>query len=105
MAVPIAAAIWVAFSFIIVPMILRVLVSLGIGWVIYSGITELLEYISNTVQSHMGTFGPEILGFLGLLNIDRAITIVLSAVAIRATLNGMTGQGLLPKINWSPFGG
>lgn len=105
MALPLVGIIWAVFAFLIIPLIIRILYAIGIGFVTYTGITALLNMISNFFQNSLGGVSLELLQVIGLLNIDRAFTVIMSAITIRATLKGLQAAGALPTLNWAPGGG
>lgn len=105
MPLPIAGVIWAVFTFLIIPLVIRILYVLGVGFVTYTGVGALLGMIGDLFQSNLGVVPGELLQVIGLLNIDRAFTVIMSAVTIRATMRGLQAAGALPTINWNPAGG
>lgn len=77
----------------------RVLISLGLGFVAYSGISVLLSWIQNEIFSGLLGVDPLILTVASLLQVDTAINILFSAVAIRLVLQGLNG-GSITKAVW-----
>jgi hypothetical protein len=76
----------------------RVLLSLGIGFVTYSGITILLDSILDQIFNNFSLLPPEIMNYIAVLQIGTCINILSSAVIIRLTLNGLTGGAISKMI-------
>jgi len=69
----------------------RVLVSLGIGYVAFSGVDVSIEWARDyAVQSFSG-LPPQALAVAGALQIGTAISILSSALTTRMVLQGLTG--------------
>jgi hypothetical protein len=75
----------------------RVLLSLGFGFVSYSGITASMSWLSNLIQSHLTALPSAILQIVGVLQIDVAIAILTSAVSARLVLRGMQ-NGVIKRL-------
>lgn len=75
----------------------RVLIALGIGYVSYKGLNGLQEFVKNQVWSNLGALSVDVLQLLSVLQIDTAINIMLSSVAARLVLRGLTG-GTMTKM-------
>lgn len=74
---------WVASS-----VVGQALVGLGIGVVTYTGTKVLLaSYKAQAVAAFIG-LGPDVLGLLGVLKVGQCISILFSALAIKAGVNG-----------------
>lgn len=94
MAVPLAIGFWAVFTSIVVPLVVRVFVALGVGWVAYQGLDVLLDNIGALIQSTLSGMPPTVVEFLALVNADRATVIILSALSARLVLAGLTAAGL-----------
>jgi hypothetical protein len=68
----------------------RVLLALGLGFVTYTGMQTSLDWILNQIIGNLSAANPTITGIIGVLRIDQVVTILLSAVAVRLSLTGMT---------------
>lgn len=66
-------------------MVARILVALGVGAVVYSGFDFILDQVHTQVVSSLGGIGGITANVIGILNIDTAVNIILSAYAIRLT--------------------
>ena len=71
-------------------MVGRVLVSLGIGVVTYTGMSVLLNWLKAMSISYLSAVPGEVLGILGLLKVGVVISIIMSAVAAKLVLSGLT---------------
>lgn len=70
----------------------RVLVSLGVGLVAYSGLSTSLTWLKNmAVASAMG-LPPEVLGMMSVLRVGSSISIIFSAILARLVINGLSGD-------------
>lgn len=69
--------------------IVKSLIALGVGFVVYQGISALTDSILNQVFANFDTVGATIRGMLGLMNVDKALNVLASAVAVRLTLKGV----------------
>jgi hypothetical protein len=72
----------------------RVLIALGIGYVSYTGISALLDWIKAQVVSYLVGAPATMVAIMGLLKIDVAVSIVFSALAARLVLQGLTSDKL-----------
>lgn len=72
----------------------RVLIALGIGVVSYSGIQVGLSYAENLIWTNMGALPSAVLQLVGYMRLDDAISLIISAVMARLTINGLTGGAL-----------
>lgn len=75
----------------------RVLLSLGIGFVVYSGVDAALDTVKALAFDKLGTvasFGPTLVELVGVLQVGTCLNIVFSAYAARLVLAGVTGGAL-----------
>lgn len=82
-------AIFLFLSTIVGPLAAKILTSLGLGAVTYIGITALLAAVRTYVIGSVGGLPGDIAMLFGLLKVDIAINIMLSAVTARAVVAGM----------------
>lgn len=68
----------------------RVLISLGIGYTAYSGFNVLLDFIKTRIFLELAGLDPVVIGIVSVLQIDTAINILSSAVAVRLVIQGVT---------------
>ncbi|MEK8084886.1 DUF2523 family protein [Aquabacterium sp. A3] len=72
----------------------RVLVGLGIGVAVFSGVSTLINTARTTAFSYLdsaATFA-QIAQYMGLLQIGTCVNILFSALIIRLTLRGLQGD-------------
>ncbi len=72
----------------------RVLIALGIGFVTYNGLDFLMSGLRSLFLSYLGNTGSVfdwIPGVIGMLQIPRCMNFILTTLAVRATLAGVTG--------------
>lgn len=82
-------AIFLFLSSIVGPLAAKILTSIGLGAVTYVGITALLTTVRMYLISNIGGIPGDIAMLFGLLKVDIAINIMLSAVTARAVIAGM----------------
>jgi len=76
----------------------RALVSLGIGFAVFSGVNTSIEWARTQALSKIGALGGDILQFVGVLQVGTCISIIASAYAARLLLNGLTGDSIKKMI-------
>lgn len=76
----------------------RVLISLGIGYVTYEGLSTAMDYMKNLVWSNLGSLASDILQLVSVLEVDTAINIMFSAVAARLVIRGLTGGAITKMV-------
>lgn len=76
----------------------RVLISLGIGYVTYQGLSTVMDYMKNLVWSNLGSLAGDILQLVSVLEVDTAINIMFSAVAARLVIRGLTGGAITKMV-------
>lgn len=69
----------------------RVLISLGIGYVAYQGLDTSLDWLKTQIASSAGELPAQALAVLGALKVGSGVSVLISALAARLVLNGMTG--------------
>src|SRR5690606_17128127 len=69
----------------------RVLISLGIGYVAYQGLDTSLEWVGAQIAASVGDLPAQGLAILGALKVGSAVSVLLSALAAKLVLSGMTG--------------
>lgn len=77
-------------------MVGRVLVGLGVGLVVFGGVNSLLTSARDMAFQYLNQAAAvsEIGRYMGLLQIGACVNILFSALVIRLTLNGLTGDNL-----------
>lgn len=72
----------------------RVLISLGISVVTYTGITVTLDFLKAQAISAFAGLPPDVFGILGVLKVGQCISIVTSAIAVKLVIDGLAGDTL-----------
>ena len=75
----------------------RVLVSLGIGFATYTGVSASISWARDQAFAHISALSPAVIQFVGVLQIGTCISILTSAYAARLVLAGLT-SGALTKM-------
>lgn len=69
----------------------RVLIALGIGVVSYTGLDFTLTFLKSQAVSSLTGLPSEVVGLISFMKVGVCISIITSAIAVRATLQGLTG--------------
>ena len=72
----------------------RVLLSLGLGYVSYTGIDTALSAIKAQLQSSAAALPSYVVGMMGWMQIGTGFSILLSAITMRFVLQGLTSGAL-----------
>jgi len=67
----------------------KVLVSLGMGIIIYKGLETTIDFVKDYALSSLGNLPNEILGLIAYMKVGVCINIVFSAMLVRMILNGL----------------
>lgn len=73
-------------------LVLRVLVSLGIGVVAYKGLSVTLGWLKAQAVSSISGLSGDILGMLATMKVGNAVSVVFSAMLARMVINGLSGD-------------
>jgi Protein of unknown function (DUF2523) len=68
----------------------RVLIALGVGVVAYAGIDVALGEFKTLFVTSVNGLDSRIVGMMGVMHIGAGVNILLSALLVRMTLNGLT---------------
>lgn len=82
--------------------IARVLLAFGVGFAVFSGVEVALDQVKSVALSSYGGLPGNVVMMLGLLRVDQAFNLVLSAVSVRFILEGLTGGGLRKLVFKAP---
>lgn len=74
----------------------KILVSLGIGYAVYSGVDASITFARDYFITAMGGVGGNALAVAGTMKAGTCISILTSALTTRLTLNGLT-SGTMKK--------
>ena len=75
----------------------RVLVSLGVGYVAYSGLDVLMSFVKTQVLAYISALPVEVVQVMSTLKFGVALNILASAYLARLVVQGLTG-GVLKKM-------
>lgn len=70
----------------------RAIIALGIGFVTYSGIDVAIGALKTQAQSGVTSIGGDTLAFIGYLWLDKAISIIFSAITIALSMKVIGGS-------------
>lgn len=71
----------------------RVLLSLGFGFVEYTGVSYLIDQAKTSALSMVSSVGTSMLAeWAGFLRLDQHISIVISAIGVKVLLNSLGGD-------------
>jgi len=77
----------------------RVLIALGVGFVIYTGVDVALEQLRTQALANIGAMPATIVGMAGAMKLGTGINIICSALVARLALNGLT-SGTMKRMVW-----
>lgn len=72
--------------------LLQLLVSAGVGVVTLVGVNATLGWLKGQAIASAVSLGPQVIGMLSTLKVGQCISIIFSAIAVRATINGVTSD-------------
>jgi len=67
----------------------RVLLQLGFGIVTYVGVTTTISYLQSQALASLDGAPAQLVQLIAFLGVGESFSIVMSAIAVRATLNGI----------------
>lgn len=82
--------------------IARVALAFGVGFAVYSGLDVALDQVKAVALSSYSGLPANVVSMLGLLRVDQALNLILSAVSVRFVLEGLTGGGLRKMVFKEP---
>ncbi|MEN7433753.1 DUF2523 family protein [Chromobacterium sp. TRC.1.1.SA] len=81
----------------------RVIGAIGFGMVGYIGINSLFSALKSTIAANVSGMVVNVFAIAGLAGFGQAISIMFSALIIRATLAGMDSAGSMIQSKWKGF--
>jgi len=72
----------------------KVLVSLGIGYAVYSGVDVSIAYARDMFINRISAQGANAVAVASALKVGVCVSIITSAITTRLTINGLTGGAL-----------
>lgn len=76
----------------------KVLLSLGFGAITYTGLTATLDYLKGQVLTAIGGLPAEVVSMLAYMKVGVALSIIISAITVRMTLDGLSAGGSISKL-------
>ena len=76
----------------------RVLLALGISFASYAGFSSSLDWIGGQIRSSMMGLPSEIISFLAWLYVDKAISMIISAVTASLIVRGLSGGSITKMV-------
>lgn len=77
-------------SVFIIHLVVKVLVALGVGIISYSGFNLLLQEVGTYIQQLFSNLPVNVVGLIGLTDIDLVINLLLSAYSARVAMAQLT---------------
>jgi len=81
------AFLWNAFLAILPSLVGRVLLSLGLSVVTYTGMQATFGWLLEQAVAKFSSLPPDLLGLLAVLKVGESLSIIFSALLVRASLN------------------
>lgn len=94
----------VVLSTIIVPLLVKVFISFGVGFVTYTGLSAAMDTAFDLISTQLNAAPVELVQMLGLMKVDVYISMIFSAYTAKLVIGGMTSAGALSKINFKGIG-
>lgn len=88
------AALWGALLPMLGSMVGRVLVSLGIGYVTYTGVDTLLTWVKNAFLAGLSGIPGAAVQMAGVMKVGVCASMILSAVTMRLVMNGLASGAI-----------
>lgn len=76
----------------------RVLLSLGFGYVAYTGLSASLDFVKAQIASSFTGFAAQSLAVLSSLNAGAGCSVLISALGVRLLLDGLSSGGAIKKL-------
>ena len=65
----------------------RILLSLGVSYLMLQGFSELLDYARRAIEAHLGTLGANTLNYLGLCGADYLVNAIFAGYSALAAMS------------------
>lgn len=72
----------------------RVLLSLGFGVVVYTGISATLDYVKDQAISSISGLPSDMVQLLAYMKVGECISIITGALAVRMLMNGLSNGSI-----------
>lgn len=97
---------WSAISgfimMIVVPMVLKALFALGVGYVTFTGVNALLTSVMNDLASGAGALPVPVKQILYAFGLDKALSIFCSAISFRLAWMGVSSGSITKFVTRGP---
>jgi len=67
----------------------RVLISLGVGYLMFTGLDTGLDYVRGQITASFAGYATQSLAVLSALQAGKALSVICSAFSVRLLLNGL----------------
>lgn len=88
----IVAMVWQAFFAILGTLVGRVLTAVGMGVVVYTGMSSSLDWLKAQAVASFSGLPADVLGMLATMKVGESISLVFSAILVRLVANGMNSD-------------
>lgn len=95
--------VWAIVATLLESVISRVIGAVGFGMITYSGVSSLFALLKNSITSSAASVPVAIASIMSMSGFGTAISIMISALTIRATLDGMDKTGNVVRSKWKGF--
>jgi len=85
-------ALWGALAAMMASLVGRAVLALGIGFVTYTGTMVVITGMENLIMNNMTGMPVLMVNFLGFMWVDKAVTVIFSAVAASIAIRGIGGS-------------
>ena len=68
-----------------VPLVTKVLISLGVGYITYQGVESLLDRVTNELMTSFDSFPVEAMSLAGAMGVDIFLNLVMAAWGVRVS--------------------
>lgn len=92
MPIPVAAGVWAFIVTIIVPLLVKLLVALGVGFITYTGIDIAAGNVQTFIENQFSGVPGYMLQLIGILQLDTAISMVIAAYAASFSVRAVSGS-------------
>jgi hypothetical protein len=79
----------------------RIFFTLGLAAITYTGVNILMDNVKDQLIAAWSAQGADVIAVLSLANLDRALSVVVSALIAKLVMAGLDAAGSLRKIYWS----
>lgn len=86
---------------LVTPILSRIIGAIGFGLVSYTGVKFVLNQLEDAMRDSISGMPPPMFAILSLAGFGNALTVIMSALLIRAYMNGMNSAGNVIRTNWT----